>query len=91
MKFFIIDKIVVILVVYIYGKLVEMDSIIDIVRERNIFVIEDCVEFFCGFDWLGNSRIDLVFFSFGVIKFLIVFGGVIVKIRDDELFEKMLR
>lgn len=91
LKHLITDKTVAILVAHIYGKLVEMDSIIDIARERNIFVIEDCAESFCGFDWLGNPRTDLALFSFGVIKPSTAFGGAIAKIRDDELCEKMSR
>lgn len=91
LKHLITDRTVAILVAHIYGKLVEMDSIIDIARERNIFVIEDCAESFCGFDWLGNPRTDLALFSFGVIKPSTAFGGAIAKIRDDELYEKMSR
>lgn len=80
-----------ILVAHIYGKLVEMDSIIDIAQERNIFVIEDCAESFCGFDRLGNPRTDLALFSFGVIKPSTAFGGAIAKIRDPDLYDKMSR
>jgi hypothetical protein len=82
---------VIILVAHIYGKLVEMDDIIDIAHKHSISVIEDCAESFCGFDWLGNPRTDLALFSFGVIKPSTAFGGAIAKIRDQDLFNRMSR
>ncbi|XP_062580685.1 uncharacterized protein LOC134242601 [Saccostrea cucullata] len=91
LKHLISTKTVAILVAHIYGKQVEMDSIIDIAQEQNLVVIEDCAECFCGFDWLGNPRSDLSLFSFGVIKPSTAFGGAIAKIRDQDLYDKMHR
>ncbi|XP_033728380.1 uncharacterized protein LOC117317635 [Pecten maximus] len=83
------DKTVAILIAHIYGKWCDIESIIDIAERRNIHVIEDCAECFCGFERIGNPRSDLTVFSFGVIKYSTAFGGALAKIKDEKLYEQM--
>lgn len=80
---------VAILIAHVYGKWNDLDPIIDIAQRRNIDVIEDCAECFCGFERIGNPRSDIALFSFGVIKYATAFGGAIAKVKDKEIYTKM--
>ncbi|XP_076088870.1 uncharacterized protein LOC143059274 isoform X2 [Mytilus galloprovincialis] len=83
------DKTVAILIAHLYGKWSEMDAIINTARRKNIHVIEDCAETFCGFEKIGHPESDIALFSFGVIKYYTAFGGAIAKIKDENLYNKM--
>lgn len=45
-EFVVIDKIVVILVVYLYGKWINLDKVFEVVYLYGLYVLEDCVELF---------------------------------------------
>ena len=85
------DKTVAIMIAHIYGKWSDMQPIIDITKPRNIKVIEDCAESFCGFRELGHPESDLSLFSFGVIKHFTAFGGAIAKVKDPDVYCDMLK
>ena len=85
------EKTVAILVAHIFGKWIDMDPIISFAKTRNIAVIEDCAESFCGFDRLSHPATDIALFSFGVIKFSTAFGGAIAKVKDEGVYEKMVQ
>lgn len=80
-----------IIVAQLYGKWFDLDPIIDIAQQRNLHVIEDCAEGFCGFENFGNPRSDLTLFSFGIIKYYTAYGGAMAKIRDKSLYDGMLQ
>ncbi|KAK7507964.1 hypothetical protein BaRGS_00000929 [Batillaria attramentaria] len=81
---------VAIVIAHLYGKWSPMDEIIAFAKERNIYVVEDCAECFCGFERLSHPETDVALFSFGVIKFYTSFGGAIAKVRDRELYTKLV-
>ncbi|XP_059167050.1 dTDP-3-amino-3,6-dideoxy-alpha-D-galactopyranose transaminase-like [Physella acuta] len=83
-------KSVAIVVAHLYGRLINMDPFIDIAAQHGLAVIEDCAESFCGFENIGHPSADISLFSFGAIKFYTSLGGSIAKIRDIEMYEKML-
>lgn len=83
------NKTVAIVVAHIYGKIINMQPIIDMAAQFGLIVIEDRAECFCGFDHVGHPSSDLVLFSFGVMKFYTSFGGGIGKVRDEETFKRM--
>ncbi|XP_060069887.1 uncharacterized protein LOC132549917 [Ylistrum balloti] len=83
------NKTVAILIAHIYGKWCNIESIIDIAQRKNIDVIEDCAECFCGFEKMGNPRSDLAMFSFGVIKYSTAFGGALAKVKEEKLYTQM--
>lgn len=83
------EKTVAILVAHLYGKWCDMDAIINTARRKNINVIEDCAESFCGFERLGHPDSDISLFSFGVIKYYTAFGGAIAKVKDRNVFKAM--
>ena len=79
---------VAIVIAHLYGKWSPMDEVIDFAKKRNLYVVEDCAECFCGFDKLSHPETDVALFSFGVIKFYTSFGGAIAKIKPN-LYGKM--
>ncbi|KAI8737319.1 CAunnamed protein product [Biomphalaria glabrata] len=82
-------KTVGILVAHLYGRVIPMDNIIVIAKQKNLIIIEDCAESFNGFTHIGNPLSDISLFSFGVIKFYTSFGGCIAKVRDQNVYKKM--
>lgn len=85
------DKTVAIIIAHIFGKWCDMDPIIDAARKYNLPIIEDCAEAFYGFEHLGNPRSDLSLFSFGIIKFFTAFGGSVAKVKDENVYRKMVQ
>ncbi|KAH9489562.1 hypothetical protein Btru_038433 [Bulinus truncatus] len=83
------SKTVGIIVAHLYGRVVNMNPIIELATKRKLVVIEDCAESFNGFENIGHPLSDIALFSFGVIKFYTSFGGCIVKVRDTDMYKKM--
>ncbi|XP_076440212.1 uncharacterized protein LOC143279852 [Babylonia areolata] len=80
---------VAIIIAHLFGKWSPMDEVIEFAKKRNLYVVEDCAEAFCGFDQLSHPETDLALFSFGVIKFYTSFGGAIAKVKP-QLYRKMV-
>lgn len=62
----------------------DITPIVDYCKERNIDILEDCAQSFCGADkFNGHPAATVTMFSFGAIKIqTAVYGGIAV-IRDD--------
>ncbi|SMO55707.1 dTDP-4-amino-4,6-dideoxygalactose transaminase [Balnearium lithotrophicum] len=79
--------------VHLYGHPANMDEIMKIARENDLFVVEDCAQSF-GARWDGKqtgSFGDTGCFSFFPSKNLGGFGdGGMVTTNDDELYELLL-
>ena len=58
---------------HLFGRINDIDSIINICDEKSIDFIEDCAECFTE-SYRGNPRSDMICFSFGSIK-TCCFGG----------------
>ena len=87
------DRTKAIIVVHLYGQCCEMDTIMDLVRERDIFVIEDCAHA-AGAEYKGRragTLGDIGVFSFHQQKNMVTLGegGMITTSRKD-LYERML-
>jgi len=82
------SRTVAIVIAHLFGKWSPVDEFIAFAKKRNLYVVEDCAECFCGFDRLSHPQTDLALYSFGVIKFYTSFGGAIAKIKP-ELYDKM--
>ena len=83
------DKTVAILAAHIYGKWIDLQSIFKIARHYGLYVLEDCAECFHGLQMKGDKRSDLVFFSFGSIKYNTALGGAVVKVNDPQILLRM--
>jgi perosamine synthetase len=82
-----------IIVVHLYGQCCDMDPIMDLVRERDILVIEDCAHA-AGAEYKGRragTLGDIGVFSFHQQKNMVTLGegGMITTSRKD-LYERML-
>ena len=83
------SRTVAILVAHIFGRWFDMAPVVAIAERHHLRLIEDCAEGFCGFEFLGDPRADLVLFSFGPIKFYTALGGGVAKVRDRTVFTAM--
>jgi len=82
-----------IMVVHLYGHPCELDALMNIARERGLFVIEDCAEAF-GTKFKGEhvgSRADISTFSFFGNKTITTGEGGMVVTNDQTLYERARR
>lgn len=84
------SRVVGIIPVHLYGQSCQMDEIMEIAKEYNLFVVEDVAQAF-GASWKGKklgSICDIGTFSFFPSKNLGGFGdGGMVATNDDEIAE----
>jgi dTDP-4-amino-4,6-dideoxygalactose transaminase len=78
-----------ILIAHLFGNRIPLEQIAAIVRKRELVLIEDCAEAFCGRDFNGNSNADISMFSFGSIKTATAFGGALLTVRNPALLSSM--
>lgn len=83
------DKTVAILAAHIYGKWVTLEAVKKIAKTYGLYLLEDCAECFHGLKRKGDKKSDIVFFSFGPIKYNTSLGGAVVKVKDSELLARM--
>lgn len=77
--------------VHLYNSLADMDRIVDLARQHNLAVIEDCAHSH-GSQWRGRgvgSVGDIGCFSFQSSKSLNAGEGGFVMTNDDRLFERL--
>lgn len=84
------DKTVAVLVAQIYGRQFPIEPIAEVLKERKIPLIEDLAECYAGPEFTGSQCATLSLFSFGPIKFNTAFGGGIVVVRDQYMYQQML-
>ena len=80
-----------VIVVHLYGHPADMDEVLEIARENNIYVIEDCAEAH-GAEYRGRkvgTFGDIATFSFYANKIITTGEGGMVVTNDDELADKM--
>ena len=85
------DKTKAIIVQHTFGNSAEMDEIMKIARNHNLFVIEDCAHSF-GAEYKGRKTGtfgDVAFFSFGRDKVISSVSGGMVITADQELGKKI--
>jgi len=74
-----------ILVAHLFGTRVDMAPIIELARQNDLLVFEDCAQAFVGHDYAGHHESDGALFSFGPIKTATALGGAVVRVRDPAL------
>ncbi|XP_072035885.1 LOW QUALITY PROTEIN: L-glutamine:2-deoxy-scyllo-inosose aminotransferase-like [Amphiura filiformis] len=80
---------VAIVIKHIYGRVSNIDGLVEIAKKHNLVVIEDNAEVFCGLKYLGHPKADMSLYSFGVIKPITAFGGAMVRVNDPKLYQDM--
>jgi dTDP-4-amino-4,6-dideoxygalactose transaminase len=78
-----------ILVAHLFGTHVDMGPIIELARQHDLLVVEDCAQAFVGSAYAGHSDSDCALFSFGPIKTATALGGAVVRVRDAALRSRM--
>jgi dTDP-4-amino-4,6-dideoxygalactose transaminase len=78
-----------ILVAHLFGTHIEMGPIVELARQHDLLVIEDCAQAFVGRAYAGHPESDCALFSFGPIKTATALGGAIVRVRDASLRSRM--
>jgi perosamine synthetase len=74
---------------HLMGTRIPMQPVLELARNRRLFVIEDCAQAFTGDAWRGEPGADASLFSFGPIKTATALGGGIVVVRDAALAARM--
>jgi dTDP-4-amino-4,6-dideoxygalactose transaminase len=78
-----------ILVAHLFGTHIDMGPIIELARQHDLLVIEDCAQAFVGSAYAGHPDSDCALFSFGPIKTATALGGAVVRVRDGALRSRM--
>lgn len=74
-----------VMVTHLFGRVCNLDKIIDLTKANNLFLIEDCAQAL-GVEYKGKkagSFGDIALFSFGLGKDLICFGGGMITVTDS--------
>ena len=83
-KSLITDKTKAIYVSHMFGGRFIMDTLLDIIKKRNLLIIEDCSRLFSFQNYRGHSRADVSLFSFSRSQTATALGGAIVHIKDSS-------
>jgi perosamine synthetase len=78
-----------ILVAHLFGTHIDMVPIIELAKQHDLLVIEDCAQAFVGSAYAGHPDSDCALFSFGPIKTATALGGAVVRVRDEALRSQM--
>jgi len=79
----------VLVVAHLFGFRVPMEPILQIARQHNLLVVEDCAQDYRGTQYLGHPDSDVAMFSFGPIKTATALGGALLRVRDSNLCQRM--
>lgn len=74
-----------ILAAHLFGSRMPMPPILEIARQHNLLVIEDCAQAFAADGYRGDPEADVSLFSFGPIKTATALGGGLLRFRDATL------
>ncbi|MGI9517058.1 MAG: DegT/DnrJ/EryC1/StrS family aminotransferase [Pirellulaceae bacterium] len=80
-----------IVVAHLLGGLCDISQIVELAREHDVLVIEDCAQAYVGSSYQGDPQADVSMFSFGPIKTNTALGGAVFHVRQPELLEQMQR
>lgn len=78
-----------ILVAHLFGSRMPMEAVAAFAQRRGLLLVEDCAQAFTGLKDRGDSRSDVVLFSFGPIKTHTALGGGVTVVRDGRLRARM--
>jgi dTDP-4-amino-4,6-dideoxygalactose transaminase len=79
----------VLVVAHLFGARPDMREVLEVAREHNLFVVEDCAQAWCERQWRGNEQADASLFSFGAIKTATALGGALCRVKDPEILARL--
>ncbi|MEM9410072.1 MAG: DegT/DnrJ/EryC1/StrS family aminotransferase, partial [Planctomycetota bacterium] len=77
-------------IAHLFGGHANLEEVIPVLKERAIFLVEDCAQSFDHLGDIGHPASDAVLHSFGPIKTATSLGGAVVRIPDSELRRKVI-
>jgi dTDP-4-amino-4,6-dideoxygalactose transaminase len=78
-----------VVIAHLFGGLVPMNEVLEIAHEQGLMVVEDCAQGFCRVGDSATSSSDVAMFSFGPIKTASALGGAVVRVKSQELRQRM--
>ncbi|RQM13498.1 hypothetical protein DD237_003783 [Peronospora effusa] len=85
------DKTKMIVIAHIFGSRCPLDEVLEVARNHDLLVVEDCAQAFMGMQYTGENRADVSMFSFGTIKTATSFGGAVIHVKNPVVLEEMRR
>jgi perosamine synthetase len=83
------EKSRVLVIAHVFGARPDLSAVLEVAREHNLFVVEDCAQAWCEPAWRGTVLADASLFSFGTIKTMTAFGGALCRVNDQALLKRM--
>ena len=81
-----------IIVSHIFGVVPPMNGAIEMAKQHDCLIFEDCAECFTGpAGYNGHPESDVTAFSFGTIKTSTALGGSVVLFKDSELRDSVMK
>lgn len=78
-----------IVVAHLWGGTADLSEIVELARQHDLLLIEDCAQAYVGNQWLGDPRSDVAMFSFGSIKTNSALGGAVLRVENKDWLSKM--
>lgn len=82
LKKLITPKTHILVVAQLNGVHIDVEPMARIVKDNNIFIIEDCAQSINN-EYVGSSHADFTLFSFGLSKDYTAFGGGLLKVHNN--------
>lgn len=76
------------LITHLFGAIMPTDALLQEAKAHGLFVVEDCAQAYNGV-YQGNTRSDVVMFSFGLIKTNTALTGAILHFNHETLFAEV--
>ncbi len=83
------EKTRAILIAHLFGTRQPLAPVLEIARQHNLLIAEDCAQAFAGRHFTGHAEADITMFSFGSIKTATALGGGLVRVRDAKTLNEM--
>jgi dTDP-4-amino-4,6-dideoxygalactose transaminase len=74
---------------HLFGTRLDLDPMFDQARAKGLVTVEDCAQAFNGRDYPGSTAADVNMFSFGPIKTATALGGALIRVRNQNLRDRM--
>ncbi|MCZ6462873.1 MAG: DegT/DnrJ/EryC1/StrS family aminotransferase, partial [Proteobacteria bacterium] len=79
----------VLVVAHLFGCRLDLEVVLSLAEEHELFVVEDCAQAFAGLGYRGHPRANVSAFSFGPLKTASALGGALLQVRDPHVLDAM--
>jgi perosamine synthetase len=74
---------------HLFGTRLDLDPMFELAKAHGLISAEDCAQAFNGRNYPGSAAADVNMFSFGPIKTATALGGALIRVRDQNLRDRM--